>query len=76
MLQRPLWQKLVIAAVAVIGDFMVVAARFSETDGSSGRLFILFGVMIGTWILLPLLSGMLRGSVTRAARSPARAVRW
>ena len=53
MLQRPLWQKLVIAAVAVIGDFMVVAARFSETDGSSGRLFILFGVMIGTWILLP-----------------------
>ena len=53
MLQRPLWQKLVIAAVAVLGDFMVVAARFSETDGSSGRLFILFGVMIGTWILLP-----------------------
>ena len=53
MLQRPLWQKLIIAAVAVIGDFMVVAARFSETDGSSGRLFILFGVMIGTWILLP-----------------------
>lgn len=53
MLQRPLWQKLVIAAVAVIGDFMVVAARFSETDGSSGRLFILFGVMMGTWILLP-----------------------
>ena len=54
MLQRPLWQKLVIAAVAVLGDFMVVAARFSETDGSSGRLFILFGVMIGTWILLPI----------------------
>lgn len=53
MLQRPLWQKLIIAAVAVIGDFMVVAAQFSETDGSSGRLFILFGVMIGTWILLP-----------------------
>ena len=53
MLQRPLWQKLVIAAVAVIGDFVVFTVRFSETDGSSGRLFILFAVMIGTWILLP-----------------------
>ncbi|MDK8531553.1 histidine kinase [Corynebacterium marquesiae] len=53
MLQRPRWQKLIIAAVAVIGDFAVFSVRFSETDGSSGRLFILFGVMIGTWILLP-----------------------
>ena len=53
MLQRPLWQKLIIAAVAVIGDFLVFTVRFSETDGSSERLFIFSAAMIGTWILLP-----------------------
>ena len=53
MLQRPRWQKLIIAAVAGIGDFFVFSVRFSETDGSSGRLFILFAATIGTWILLP-----------------------
>ena len=53
MLKRPLWQKLIIAAVAVIGDFLVFTVQFSETDGSSGRLFIFFAATIGTWILLP-----------------------
>ena len=53
MLQRPLWQKLIIAAVAVIGDFAVFSVRFSESDGSPERLFIFSAVMVGTWILLP-----------------------
>ena len=53
MLQRPLWQKLIIAAVAVIGDFAVFSVRFSESDGSPERLFIFFAATIGTWILLP-----------------------
>ena len=54
MLQRPLWQKLIIAAVAVIGDFAVFSVRFSESDGSPERLFIFFAATIGTWALLPL----------------------
>lgn len=53
MLQRPMWQKLIIAAVAVIGDFAVFSVRFSESDGSPERLFIFFAVMVGTWMLLP-----------------------
>ena len=53
MLQRPLWQKLIIAAVAVIGDFAVFSVRFSESDGSPERLFIFFAATIGTLILLP-----------------------
>ena len=53
MLKRPLWQKLIIAAVAVIGDFLVFTVQFSETDGSSGRLFIFFAATIGPWIFLP-----------------------
>ena len=53
MFQRPMWQKLIIAAVAVIGDFAVFSVRFSESDGSPERLFIFFAVMVGTWMLLP-----------------------
>jgi len=53
MLQRPLWQKLVIAAVALIGDFLVVAFWVGDHDAAEHRLFSTFAATIGTWILLP-----------------------
>ena len=53
MLQRPLWLKLVIAAVALIGDFLVVAFWVGDHDAAEHRLFSTFAATIGTWILLP-----------------------
>jgi len=53
MLKRPLWQKLIIAAVAVIGDFVVFSVRFSEAVDSPEKMGIIFAATIGTWILLP-----------------------
>ena len=53
MLQRPLWQKLVIAAVALIGDFMVTAVRLSSSEAAEDRIVLFFVATIGTWILLP-----------------------
>ena len=53
MLQRPLWQKLLIAAVALIGDFMVVAVRLSSSEAPEDRIVFFFVATIGTWILLP-----------------------
>lgn len=53
MLQRPRWQKLIIAAVAVIGDFVVFSVRFSEAVDSPEKMGIIFAATIGTWILLP-----------------------
>ena len=53
MLQRPLWLKLVIAAVALIGDFLVASVRLSSSEVVEDRLVPTFAAMIGTWILLP-----------------------
>lgn len=53
MIQRPLWQKLIIAAVAVIGDFLVAAFWVGDHDVAEHRLFSTFAATIGTWILLP-----------------------
>ncbi|MDK8670966.1 histidine kinase [Corynebacterium sp. MSK195] len=53
MLQRPLWQKLVIAAVAVIGDFLVASVHLSSSEVVEDRLVPTFAAMLGTWILLP-----------------------
>ena len=53
MLQRPLWQKLLIAAVALIGDFLVLTVRLSSSEAPEDRVVLFFAVTIGTWILLP-----------------------
>ncbi|MDK8482318.1 histidine kinase [Corynebacterium sp. MSK105] len=53
MLQRPLWQKLVIAAVAVIGDFLVLSVHLSSSEALEDRGVLFFAATIGTWILLP-----------------------
>lgn len=53
MLQRPLWLKLVIAAVALIGDFLVLSVHLSSSEALEDRGVLFFAATIGTWILLP-----------------------
>ena len=53
MLQRPLWLKLVIAAVALIGDFLVLSVHLSSSEAPEDRIMLFFAAMLGTWILLP-----------------------
>ena len=54
MLQRPLWQKILIAVIAVVGDLLVSLIRVGESDPSENRILVGAAVLVGTWALLPL----------------------
>ena len=53
MLQRPLWQKILIAVSVVVGDTLVSLMRLADTDASVNRMLVTAAVMVGTWMLLP-----------------------
>lgn len=53
MLQRPLWQKILIAVIVVVGDTLVTLMRLADTDASVNRMLVTAAVMVGTWMLLP-----------------------
>lgn len=53
MLKRPLWQKILIAVIVVVGDVLVTLMRLAETDASVNRMLVTAAVMVGTWMLLP-----------------------
>ena len=53
MLQRPLWQKILIAVSVVVGDVLVSLMRLADTDASVNRMLVTAAVMVGTWMLLP-----------------------
>lgn len=53
MLQRPLWQKILIAVIVVVGDVLVTLMRLADTDASVNRMLVTAAVMVGTWMLLP-----------------------
>lgn len=53
MLKRPLWQKILIAVIVVVGDTLVTLMRLADTDASVNRMLVTAAVMVGTWMLLP-----------------------
>ncbi|WKE57448.1 sensor histidine kinase [Corynebacterium tuberculostearicum] len=53
MLKRPLWQKILIAVIVVVGDTLVSLMRLADTDASVNRMLVTAAVMVGTWMLLP-----------------------
>ena len=53
MLQRPMWQKILIAVSVVVGDVLVSLMRLADTDASVNRMLVTAAVMVGTWMLLP-----------------------
>ena len=53
MLKRPLWQKILIAVIVVVGDVLVSLMRLADTDASVNRMLVTAAVMVGTWMLLP-----------------------
>ena len=54
MLQRPLWQKILIAVIAVVGDVLAASDSVSVNDVSENRVLVILAVLVGTWALLPL----------------------
>ncbi|MCK6083133.1 two-component sensor histidine kinase [Corynebacterium kefirresidentii] len=54
MLQRPLWQKILIAVIVFFGDVTAMSESIAANDSSENRVLVTSAVMVGTWALLPL----------------------